>query len=260
MYSPIKIAHTSDVHLDGNAGGQPINGFRNVAEAAFAYVIEAAREEECDLFLLVGDLFDHARIPAHDFEFVHQQFEKLECPIVVIPGNHDLHDDQSVWKHFNELQELSNIHFLLEECGTYIQLPELDMALWGRGMAEHSPENRPLEGIPSRSEHKWYVGLAHGQVVKQESDYVSSIITETEIANSGFDYLALGHVHVWEEFNYHNTIACYPGSPVKAFSTSRGGFFALVTLSENGVSIEKREVPAPPSVEEPQHFHFAPGT
>lgn len=255
----LKIAHTSDVHLDGNARSNPVDGYRNVAEAAFAYVVDEVHSQQCDLFLVVGDLFDHARVKSHDIAFVCSQFEKLNCPIVVIPGNHDVHDDKSVWKRFDSTHLGANVHLLLEEDGSSLALPELGVNLWGRAMTEHTPENRPLVGASARSSQPWNIGLAHGQVVANKTDYVSSTISESEIAESGFDYLALGHVHVWQDYKYGDTLACYPGSPVKAFATARGGFFALVSLTNSGITLEKHEVPAPQSSPQPNYFHFAPG-
>ena len=259
MRRTIRLAHTSDVHLDGNASTNPVNGYRNVAEAAFAFVVDQVREEKCDLFLVVGDLFDHARIKSHDIDFVCNEFDKLNCPIIVIPGNHDVHDERSVWSRFESSRLGNNVHLILSEKGSSLEFPDLGISLWGRAMVEHTPDNQPLRGVPGDSQPGWNIGLAHGQVVSNQTDYVSSTISEEEIANSGLDYLALGHVHVWQDYKLGNTVACYPGSPVKAFATARGGFFALVTLSEDGVSLEKREVPAPKNVEKPNYFHFAPG-
>lgn len=261
MSSPkqIRIAHTSDVHLDGNARSNSINGYRNVAEAAFAFVVDSVRDEQCDLFLVVGDLFDHSRVKSHDIDFVCHQFSKLDCHVVVIPGNHDVHDDQSVWNRFDTARVGQNVHFLLSAEGARIDLTDLDLSIWGRAMTEHTPENRPLDGARAQPTAKWNIGLAHGQVVNTPTEYVSSTISEDEIKDSGFDYLALGHVHVWQDYELGNTVACYPGSPVKAFATTRGGFFALLTLEDGRVKLEKREVPAPASVEESKHFHFAPG-
>ena len=255
----IRIAHTSDVHLDGNARSNSIDGYRNVAEAAFAYVVDSVQDEQCDLFLVVGDLFDHSRVKSHDIDFVCDQFSKLDCPIVVIPGNHDVHDEGSVWNRFDREKLGTNVHLMLSTGGTRIYLDDLDLSIWGRAMAEHTPENRPLLGADSKSNATWNIGLAHGQVVSMQTEYVSSTISEDEIKESGFDYLALGHVHVWQDYELGNTIACYPGSPVKAFASTRGGFFALLTLEDGRVTLEKREVPAPASVEDNKHFHFAPG-
>lgn len=247
------------MHLDGNARSNSINGYRNVAEAAFAFVVDAVRDEQCDLFLVVGDLFDHSRVKAHDIDFVCNQFHKLDCHVVVIPGNHDVHDDDSVWKRFETERLGKNVHFLLDAEGARIDLPDLDLSIWGRAMTEHTPENKPLQGAGDKPNATWNIGLAHGQVVNTPTEYVSSTISEDEIKESGFDYLALGHVHVWQDYDLGNTVACYPGSPVKAFATTRGGFFALLTLQNGSVTLEKREVPAPNDVEENKHFHFAPG-
>lgn len=261
MPSPkkVRIAHTSDVHLDGNAVSNSIDGYRNVAEAAFAYVVDTVRKERCDLFLIVGDLFDHARVKPQDLDFVCAQFEKLSCHIIVIPGNHDVHDERSVWDRFDRNRLGSNVRLMLSTEGTRIDLDDLDLSIWGRAMNEHTPENRPLLGATTTPNSSWNIGLAHGQVVNCETEYVSSTISEDEIRQSGFDYLALGHVHVWQDYELGNTVACYPGSPVKAFATTRGGFFALLTLEDGEVKLEKREVPAPATVEENKHFHFAPG-
>lgn len=255
----VRIAHTSDVHLDGNALTNSIDGYRNVAEAAFAHVVNTVRDERCDLFLVVGDLFDHSRIKAHDINFVCTQFNKLDCHVVVLPGNHDVHDESSVWNRFDPDKLGPNVHMLLSTEGARIDIDDLDLSIWGKAMCEHSPEYRPLLGAQAKSHLSWNIGLAHGQVVNTKTEYVSSTIMEDEIRDSGFDYLALGHVHVWQDYQLGNTLACYPGSPVKAFATTRGGFFALLTLEDGELTLEKREVPAPPTVEENKHFHFAPG-
>lgn len=247
------------MHLDGNARSASINGYRNVAEAAFAFVVDSVREEQCDLFLVVGDLFDHSRVKSHDIDFVCSQLGKLDCHIVVIPGNHDVHDDRSVWNRFETEKLGENVHFLLSAEGTRIDLSDLDLSIWGRAMTEHTPENKPLHGANTKTTSTWNIGLAHGQVVNTPTEYVSSTISEDEIRDSGFDYLALGHVHVWQDYELGKTVACYPGSPVKAFATTRGGFFAMLTLENGLVTLEKREVPAPASVEENKYFHFAPG-
>ena len=257
----IRIAHTSDVHIDGTGRSQNFEGFKNVAEYSFSRVVDGVIEERCDLFLIVGDLFDNARVPDSDFEFVRTQLKRLDIPVILIPGNHDLHDEKSLWTKFDWSSLNSNIHPIKAVNGETIYLSELNVRIWGRAMTDHAPENQPLFGHPVHDDHEWNIGLAHGQVVDIRSSFVSSMITKDEIAASGFDYLALGHVHVWDEWSLGSTIACYPGSPVQAFASSRGGFYALVDLDpESGVSVSKRRVSEPPKrASEPPPFHFTPG-
>lgn len=257
----IRIAHTSDVHLDGTGRNNNFEGFKNVAEYSFARVVDGVLEESCDLFLIVGDLFDNARVPDSDFEFLRAQLSRIEVPVILIPGNHDLHDDKSLWTRFDWNSLKSNIRSITAEAGETIYLSDLNVRLWGKAMTDHAPENRPLSGHPTRDDLVWNVGLAHGQVVDIRSGFVSSMITKEEMAESGFDYLALGHVHVWDQWELGSTVACYPGSPVQSFASSRGGFFAVVDLSpEDGVSVTQRRIPEPPKrTSDPPPFHFTPG-
>ena len=80
-------------------------------------------------------------------------------------------------------------------------------------------------------------------MVEKRAGIGSSQITKEEIRNSGFDYLALGHVHVWGDKSAGATTACYPGSPVAAYASASGGHVAVARLStEGGVSLSKRLV------------------
>ena len=222
-----------------------MEGFRNPAEYAFAQVTDAVCEEACDLFLIVGDLFDSARIKEHDFEFVRAQLSKVECPVVLIPGNHDVHDDTSIWRKFDPTELGSHVYPIMTHEGELLHFPDLSTTLWGRAMDEHSPSYEPLSGVPDSVDHSWFIGLAHGQVVEKRVGGSSSQITHDEIQRSGFHYLALGHVHVWDIFNFGEVTACYSGSPVEAFASSHGGYYALVDLDPKlGVSITKNKLKA----------------
>ena len=85
--------------------------------------------------------------------------------------------------------------------------------------------------------------MAHGQVVERRIGQGSSPITRDEIRASGFDYLALGHIHVWADHSVGETVAFYSGSPVAHFAGSNGGHIAVVNLCpDNGVKVTSRQV------------------
>ena len=240
---PLKLVHTSDVHLDSRFTSGTAGEFRNGAERAFAAVVQVALDESADLLLIVGDLFDNNRVPDEDFEFVCNQLQRLSCATVLLPGNHDIHDDYSVWHRIELASAGNHVHAVLNHRGDILEFPELGTRVWGKAMAEHAPENIPLAGTPEPTAQGWNIGLAHGQVVEKRAGIGSSQITKQEIGNSGFDYLALGHVHVWGDMSAGATTACYPGSPVAAYASASGGHVAVVHLSiEGGVSISQRLV------------------
>ena len=253
----LRFIHTSDVHLDSTSSKDEVAGYRNVAEHAFAQVVDAVIQEAVDVFLIVGDLFDHSRIKTRDFEFVQEQLGRVPCPVVLIPGNHDVHDDNSVWFKYNPTDLGSHVHPIMNHDGSLIEFPELQVTFWGKAMDEHSPEFEPLAGITSQNSDHWFVGLAHGQVVTNRADGSSSQITHDDIASSGLDYLALGHVHVWDIFEFDRVTACYSGSPVAAFASSRGGFYASVTLnSDTGIEIQKSKLQSAIKAPEVTHGVF----
>ena len=246
MHRALKLVHTSDVHLDSRGTQASHAGFRSRAELAFAGVVDTALQEEADLLLIAGDLFDNNRVDDSNIEFVYQQLSRVgeaTCQVVMLPGNHDVHDERSVWNRFDFDDAGEHVHGLMEHAGDCLTFDRLGVRIWGRAMQEHAPENYPLDGFPQRHEQHWNVGMAHGQVVEQRVRQGSSPITKDEIRSSGFHYLALGHIHVWENHSAGDTAAYYCGSPVAHYAGANGGKVAVVTLCpQSGVAVESRQV------------------
>lgn len=241
---PLKIVHTSDVHLDSRGTDAAGDGFRSRAERAFAAVVDTAVAEDADLLLIAGDLFDNNRVDDSNIEFVYAQCERLGGrQVVLLPGNHDVHDERSVWNRFDFDVAGVNVHGLMAHDGDCVDLAHLGTRVWGRAMQEHAPDNFPLASVPPAPSRHWNIGMAHGQVVERRVLQGSSPITRDEIAASGFHYLALGHIHVWEDHSAGATAAFYCGSPVAHYAGAKGGKVAVVTLCpEVGVTVESRQV------------------
>ena len=239
----IKIVHTSDVHLDGRDRAPESDGFRNVAERAFSAVVDLVVSQSADLFLIAGDLFDSNRMCEADFEFVYSQLMRADCPIVLIPGNHDVNNEASVWTRLRLEKAGNDIHPITNATGELIDLPQIRTTIWGRSMAEHAPDNIPMDGVSTGPDDYWHIGMAHGDVLRDRTSGCSSPITHDEIESSELDYLALGHVHVWRQHDHGRTRACYPGSPVAEYATIAGGHAAVITLTDGEpAQIDKQKV------------------
>lgn len=236
MRVPIRILHTSDVHLDDGLQGA-------VAHRAFTQVVDLALAENVDLFLIAGDLFDHNRVSADVIEFVYRELARVTCPTVLIPGNHDCYNERSILRRMQFTQAGEHVYMLAGEHGEVLELPALHATIWGRGLIEHEPANRPLLGVPTRRRDLWHIGMAHGYYVDYPEAVRSSLITPGEIADSGLDYLAMGHVHMFTHIRHGFTVACYPGSPSNAYGGAQGGTVALVDLLPGeDVRVEARQV------------------
>ena len=224
MIRPLKIAHTSDVHLQDGHAARPVRD-------AFARVIDTVLDAESDLFLIAGDLFDHTRVDGDVIDFVYEQLSRVPCPTVIIAGNHDCWEERSVLQRMDFRHAGHHVTLLDEAEGKQVEFPELHATVWGRCMLDHDRTNKPMAGSPPRKANLWHIGMAHGLYMDDLESDRSSLISPQEIADSGFDYLALGHVHVHRQMRHGGTLACYPGVPAACYGTTPYGYMALVELT-----------------------------
>ncbi|MBW2282286.1 MAG: DNA repair exonuclease [Deltaproteobacteria bacterium] len=243
--SALRLVHTSDIHLDADwarpqASGNGTYGSgqgRCLAAQAFERTVDRVRAEAADLFLIAGDLFDSSRVGADVVDFALGELARVPCPVVVMPGNHDCYDGDSIYRRVDLRDAGSHVSVLTAEHGETVELPDLHATVWGRAMVEHHAGYRPLEGVPERSGQYWHLGMAHGLVTDDLRSHYSSLIRPEEIAECGLDYLALGHVHVFREVSEKGTTACYSGSPAPLYAGRSHGSLAVVTLHpDHGVS------------------------
>ena len=240
----LKLVHTSDVHQDADAPIQgERGGARRRAELGFERVIDRVRAEAADLLLIAGDLFDSSRVRPEVIAFALSELERVPCPVVVMPGNHDCYDGDSIYRRVDLRDAGSHVFMLTAERGETLEFPDLHATVWGRAMVDHDRHYRPLAGVPERRGQYWHLGMAHGLVTDDPRDHHSSLIRPEDIADSGLDYLALGHVHVFREVSQKGTTACYSGSPLPLHAGRPGGTLVVVTLDpDTGVSADPHAV------------------
>lgn len=243
---PLKLVHTSDVHLESDTFGKSEEGqaYRHRIQRAFQKVVDRVQEEDADLFLIAGDLFDSNRIQESGVEFVYRELARVPCPVILIPGNHDCYDNRSIYKKVDFRDAGSHVFTLTSEEGETLEFPDLHATVWGKGLVEHDHSYKPLAGVPERQADFWHIGMAHGYYVEEIDVMRSSLITPIEVAESKLDYLALGHVHVFADINHGQTKACYPGTPAPLhMGAHEGGSVVVVSLDpESGVSLNQQTV------------------
>lgn len=242
----IKLIHTSDVHLESDTFGKSEEGkkYRRRIQVAFQKVVDKVIEEDADLFLIAGDLFDSNRVHESGIEFVYKELSRVPCPVVLIPGNHDCFDTRSIYKKFDFSVAGKHVHTVTAAEGEVIALPHIDATVWGKGMVEHDYTYRPIAGVAPRHRDDWHIGMAHGYFVDDEETQRSSLILPHEVEQSGLDYLALGHVHVYTDLSQGATKACYPGTPAPLhFGVNEGGSYVLAVLDpDEGVRFTQRKI------------------
>ena len=235
----LKVLHTADVHLDldGYATDLHTRRYRDIIQQAFSTVIDLAIAENVDLLLIAGDLFDSNRPRGDVVDFAIQELRRADRPIVMIPGNHDCLNPQSIYRQVDLPAACSNLLLISHPDGEWHHLSPYNLVLWGRGMVEHEPAYHPLGGIPRPQGDAWHIALGHGFFMEDEvPSYRSSPIYAGEIRASGWDYVALGHCHAFVNVSQGPVAAYYSGAPV-FFPGAHGadGHVALVRF-EAGAS------------------------
>jgi DNA repair protein SbcD/Mre11 len=224
MSNTLRIAHCSDIHLDGDVLHP--DHYRD----GFARVLSAMRDEQPQLMLVAGDLFDANSATDDTIRWAMNQLAEQPCPVVMIPGNHDCLLDDAIFRRY-DFDALPNVEMLLAPNGELRELTGLATAVWGKGMLDHTPEHQPLANCPARPDGvTWYLGLGHGMYIP-EGTYSdrSSPIHEREIGESPCDYLALGHHHAALEVHNGDTFAAYCGSPTD--TVGAGATYAVIDLA-----------------------------
>src|SRR5262249_54924887 len=164
---------------------------------AFRGLIDRALSDHVDLLLIAGDLFDHNRVTDELIAFARAELHRLGRPVIILPGNHDALDTNTIYDRHDFDGGTGRVHVIKKLSGQTVDIPQLDVLVWGRAMEEHTPAFRPLDDIPGRDPRRWCLALGHGFFYeeRQRPDRSSPIFAD-EIRNSGWDYVALGHQHV----------------------------------------------------------------
>ncbi len=226
----IKLIHTSDIHL-GDEVGHP------AANDALQALVRSVPSLEGDLLLLVGDIFDNGRVGDEVLEFFLDQMARLPVPAVLLPGNHDLYGEGSIYQRQPFSNKPGNLFVLTDTDGQTLSFPELTLNIWGRAMPFHTPDFHPLEGMPAADNGHWLVALAHGHFhYDDDRDQRSSPIYPAEVAQATCDYLALGHWDRHVDVSQGRVKAVYSGAPLGAIQSNDSVAFTLVDLDpEHGV-------------------------
>lgn len=228
----VRLLHTSDLHIAGGFSTPSTCGHRYECLCPLQAVAALANEHRVDALLLVGDLFDHGRVEEPLFKEALDILAGLPCPTVMICGNHDLHEEDGIFRRYAHHVEGAGITYLAERDGEVVTILDGAVAVWGKAMDDHHPDYRPLHGVPARPEgDQWWVVLGHGHYVGDEPPHKqmrSSPITDDDIAATGADYVALGHWHTLTDASAGGVPAWYAGSPVSSWAQGHAIVIDLV--------------------------------
>ncbi len=202
----MRVFVTSDIHI-----GLKFTGYADVQdqliEARFAVLqrmIDQANEQQCELFVIAGDLFERQGIPRRDVLRVRSMLDSFDGGLVaVLPGNHDYLQagDGGLWDGFEE-SGAGAVLFMREPVPCPLkQRYHIDACLYpGPCVSKHAAENAVgwIRDVEKDTGHSFHIGVAHGSLEGVSPDFDGSFypMTQKDLAVTGIDCWLLGHTHV----------------------------------------------------------------
>lgn len=200
----MKFIHIADVHL----GATPDSSMpwakerHNEIWDSFKNIVNVCNNEKADLLLIAGDLF-HKQPLIRELKEVNYCLSKLETArVVIMAGNHDYIGARSNYLGYKWDKR---VHIFLKDSIEAVDFPDINTTIYGfsyftRDITE--PKYDDIESILALQDNirtrydgeekvsdRINILLAHGGDVKNIP------INRKALQDTGFDYIALGHIH-----------------------------------------------------------------
>jgi len=238
----MRFLHIADVHLDTSFAGRSEEvrvRLREASRQAFRNAVDLAIREDVHALLIAGDLFDGDRLSFQTERFLLEQVGRLNdqgISVVYATGNHDPGSPDTgpralAWPNCvsvagDGIAQRFTIHNQSQEAVGYVTAIGHADAQVTDDLSRRLP--MPVGDLPE-------VALLHTQVhsssgSKDHHAYAPSELTW--LRHAGYDYWALGHVHIRQELSDDPPI-WYSGSLQGKTHTDRAARGALlVDLSD----------------------------
>lgn len=235
----IKFLHAADLHLDSPFAALPPRQAaqqRQEQRRLLTLMSELCRQNHCQLMLLSGDLFDGQWVYRDTIDALRSALSDCGAEVFISPGNHDALTSTS--PYFTEAWP-DNVHIFTSAKPEAIYLDALGCAVYGAAFT--TPTMAPmLRNFHVPQEGINYVNLMvlHGDAQLPSSPYNS--ITKDDIAESGLNYLALGHIHQASSLcRAGQTHYAWPGCPMgRGFDETGKKGILLGELDKNTVHVQ----------------------
>ncbi len=235
----ISIVHIADTHLDtpfGELPGAVAQARRQTIRNCFAAALERAGEQGVQAVLLPGDLFDNAEATAASVRLISDIAANYPVTrFFIAPGNHDCIYGASPYRSIDRPDNL-----YIFDSGRMERLDFEDFTVYGLGCLHENSDTQPLADFRIEDPSRINLMCLHSQVQGFGGHKVYQPVTLEQIAASGLDYLALGHVHTCSGLlKAGHTYYAYPGTLVgRGFDETGEKGYLAGTVGKGSVSLD----------------------
>jgi len=237
----LKFLHCADVHLDApftslaHAMGKPSER-RHDLRQTFTRIIDVVKEENVDIFLISGDLYEHNYVKKSTVNFINDQFNRIPgVEVFIVPGNHDPYTSGS---YYRNSVWADNVHILTQDKPCF-EITRLGVCVYGLGFMDFYCGKPFIEQIKPVDKKAINILMVHGTLDMDIGNNIYNPVSSSELECLGMDYIAFGHFHNRFEGLGPSKNIYNPGSPEPLGFDEEGEHGVLVgtiTKDSNGNS------------------------
>lgn len=213
----MRFMHMADVHLGAAPDGRADWSESRKKEIwdTFRSALEDAARAQVDLLLIAGDLF-HRQPLLSELKEVNYLFSCLSnTRIVLIAGNHDYLRPDSPYLTFPWSPNVVCLFSRQCEC---VRFPEIDTTVYGLSYYRQEITEPLYDGLRPREKSGCNILLAHGG----DSSHIP--FRKEDFRNSGFHYVALGHIHKPQVLEENRVVYAGALSPIDCADVGPHGY------------------------------------
>jgi DNA repair protein SbcD/Mre11 len=234
--SKFRFLHAADIHLDSPMRGLEADpeapGLRAATRAAFRNLVALAIEEEVAFVLIAGDLYDGDWEDWRTGLFFTEQAAKLAdagIPLVMIKGNHDA--ASVITRHLRLPAGATLLPH--DQCGRVV-FEDCGVAIHGQSFATKSVTEDLTRRYTDPIAGYFNIGLLHTALTGRPGHADYAPVSVDGLVAKGYDYWALGHVHVREVVRAGDPWIVFPGNLQGRQAREDGPKGASLVTVENG--------------------------
>lgn len=247
---PFRFIHTADLHLNSPLASLALRNadlgdlVRGATRKALERIVDLAIDEEVDMVIVAGDLYDGSQTSMATALFLMAEMRRLEAAgirVFIIRGNHDAQSQIT-----RELTFPPNVH-VFDGRGKPVKAGALasgrEVHVHGISFAQPHAPNSLLPAFRAPVPDAVNIGLMHTSLAGASRHDPYAPVGISDLAAHGFDYWALGHIHQRRVHSQAPWIVM-PGNP-QGRDINEGGpkSVTLATVAEDGtISCEERPV------------------
>ena len=190
----IKVLHCADLHFDTpfkELSKEVSDTSKNELLEVFKKIIDLAIEENIEVLLIAGDVFDNLTVNKNTLFFISDQVKRIKnIKVFISPGNHDPYNEKSFYSMINWPENV----YIFKGDMEFKEVKELNLVVWGAGF-RNNYENESLLKSINVDNNKINIMLLHGEITSTGSKNEYNPIYINDIYKSNIDYIALGHRH-----------------------------------------------------------------